>query len=219
MTTPAGHPGQPGRFVVGPPARSPEGLGGRLPLLAPGALDADQRALYDYLQQTKLTWAASSGFQAQLPDGRLIGPFNAFLYSPRLGRGFNDWVDAETAHTTLTPTVRQIVVLTVGAAWDSAYELYAHTAVARTTSLTDPQTTALAGGQEPAGLTDTETAAHHFTRALVTDRHVDDKLYQHTVGLLGTTPTVQMTHLIGQYLATCALLNAFAVPAPSPDAR
>ena len=200
--------------VGDPAALSATDLGGRLLLLEPGTLDADQRALYDYLQQTKLPWAASSGFEAQLPDGCLIGPFNAFLYSPHLGQGFNDWIDAETAHTTVTSTVRQIIVLTVGAAWNSAYELYAHVAVARLTGLTDAQISALAAGQHPAGLSPAENTARDFTRALVTEHHVSDDLYRSTVDLLGTTATVDMTHLIGQYLATCALLNAFAVPAP-----
>jgi len=58
--------------------------GARLPKFEPTALDAEQRSLYD---------AIAGGRRAQGPqlfrladaDGRLEGPFNAFLLQPRLG--------------------------------------------------------------------------------------------------------------------------------------
>jgi 4-carboxymuconolactone decarboxylase len=58
--------------------------GARIGKLKPSALDAEQRSLYD---------AIAGGRRAQGPqlfrladaDGRLEGPFNAFLLQPRLG--------------------------------------------------------------------------------------------------------------------------------------
>ena len=191
------------------------GLGGRLPLLQPPDLTIEQQKLYKYLEDTKVTWANKSGFQAELPDGRLIGPFNAFLYSPALGWGFNEWIDAETQHTSLSTSVRQVIILTVGAAWHAAYELYAHAAVGKTAGLSDAVLTAIAQGQEPADLAAPEAAAYRFTQALATRQQVPDDRYQAAVAAFGARGVVEMVHLIGQYLATSALLNAFAVPAPA----
>lgn len=196
-------------------ASDDNGLGGRLALLHPDELTADQRATYDYLQETKVRWAEESGFEATLPDGRLIGPFNAFLYSPFLGRGYNDWIDAEGAHTSLSPTVRQIIILTVGAVWASAYELYAHTAVGRAAGLGDEAIASIKGGEQPANLSDEEATAYRFAHALTAGHTVGEDLYQEAVAAFGEKGTVDMVHLIGQYMSASALLNAFSVPAPA----
>jgi hypothetical protein len=57
------------------------------------------------------------------------------------------------ANSSLTLRVRQVVILPVGAVWRSAYELYAHSAVARSAGLpADLVVRALAAG-EPSALT------------------------------------------------------------------
>jgi 4-carboxymuconolactone decarboxylase len=48
--------------------------------------------------------------------------------------------------------VRQVVILAVGAVWRSAYELYAHSAAARTAGLPDQVVRALTAGQRPGEL-------------------------------------------------------------------
>jgi 4-carboxymuconolactone decarboxylase len=69
-------------------------LGGRLPLVATDALDETQRALYDRLHLTRLRSADGAGYTAVLPDGRLIGPFNAMLHNPRIADPLLEWVQA-----------------------------------------------------------------------------------------------------------------------------
>jgi 4-carboxymuconolactone decarboxylase len=150
-----------------------------------------------------------------LADGRLIGPFNVFLYSPEISQAFNGWVDAEAKCTSLSPTVRQIIILTVGAAWNSAYEFYAHTAAARTVGISDKTIGSIEAGREPERISAEETTAYRFTHTLVTKRTVDPELYQRAVSTFGEKGVVDMIHLIGLYLATSALLNAFSVPAPT----
>lgn len=91
-------------------AHDPDQLGGRLRLADPAALSAPQQATYNYLASSKLPWAEAAGFQARLPDGRLIGPFNAVLHAPEMGRAYNAWNDAEAEHTTLPKPVRLAVL-------------------------------------------------------------------------------------------------------------
>ena len=67
-------------------------------------------------------WAESSGFEAKLPDGRLIGPFNTILASPEIASSFLALPASEQEHTSLSERVRQVVILTVGTVWESDYD-------------------------------------------------------------------------------------------------
>jgi len=70
--------------------------GARIGKLKPSAFDAEQRSLYD---------AIAGGRRAQGPqlfrladaEGRLEGPFNAFLLQPRLGSALQALGDARAA--------------------------------------------------------------------------------------------------------------------------
>src|SRR3954471_21441167 len=72
-------------------------LGGRLALLAPDELSTEQRRLHDRLTSTRVSRATSTGYRAALPDGRLIGPFNAFLRAPAIAEQQLAWAQAISA--------------------------------------------------------------------------------------------------------------------------
>ena len=192
-----------------------DALGGRLRLADPSALSGRQRVLHDYLAGSKLPWAEAAGFQARLADGRLIGPFNVFLYAPEMARAFNAWIDAEAEHTSLAKPVRQVVVLAVGVAWTAAYEVYAHAAVARQDGLDEGSIRSILVGQCPRDAPPELRAAWAFSNSLARDRAVPRPLYDDAVACLGEQGVVDMVNLVGLYLATSALLNAFDIPAPA----
>nr|BFE70573.1 hypothetical protein GCM10020092_038740 [Actinoplanes digitatis] len=62
-------------------------------------------------------------------DGGLEGPFNAFLLQPRLGLALQALGAAVRYETGLADRAREIAILVVSAASDSAFERYAHEAV------------------------------------------------------------------------------------------
>ncbi len=193
-------------------------LGGRLPLLAPAALNADQQKLYDALLSGRIAGAEKSGFEAETADGRLIGPFNAMLYSPLVGQGQLAFKQAEAQHTSLSQRVRQVVILTTGAVWQAAYELYAHAIAGHKAGLSAAAIQALAAGQAAPDLNDDERLAHEFTQQLVAARHIGPDLYQRAVAAFGEPGVVNMVYLAGAYMLTSALLNTFAVPVPPAPA-
>ena len=193
-------------------------LGGRLPLLGKSELDGAQSTLYDAMDKDLVPWAKQSGFQAITEDGRLLGPFNPLLYSPMLGQGFLEYLSAERKHTTLDAKVREVIILSVGAVWNSAYELYAHTAVAEKAGLEPEVIRALASGQTPSSLSGEQQVAHEFSRALAAEHKIEASLYGRAEQAFGRKGIVDMIHLISLYMGTSALLNAFAVPAPSEKA-
>lgn len=194
------------------------GLGGRLALLDPHALSAAQRELFDHISGTALPWAQRNGFAATTADQRLIGPFNPSLLSPRIATAFLKLQTVEEQHTCLDERVRQVVILTVGAVWQAPYELYAHSAVARRTGLSQTAIAELASGKIPDDLNEKERAAQQFAWTLSTTHHVDDDTYRQVEQIFGDAGIVDITMLTGIYHTVCGILNAFDIPAPGHDA-
>ena len=190
-------------------------LGGRLPLLNPALLAGDQKGIYDEMQSQLIKWSDATGFEGQTRDGELIGPFNPYLYSPELTRGFLQWMAADSRHTSLSKRVHEVVILTVGALWKSPFELYAHSAVARNVGVPEAAIQALTRGESSTELSEEEQLAHRFSRELVSTHRVSDALYREAEKSFGRTALVDMVYLVGMYLLTCALLNAFEIPAPA----
>jgi len=195
-----------------------DSLGGRLPLLSPDQLNSDQKKLYSQLQDTMVPWAKKSGFQAATFDDRLVGPFNALLRSPVIGKALMAVTAAEGKETALSERVRQVVILTVGAAWQAAYELYAHVAVGRQAGFDEATVQALAAGQKPAALTHDEGVAYDFVQRLTTTHQIDAELYEQAVVTFGEKGVVDLIYLAGHYMTISSLLNTFAVPAPAAAA-
>ena len=187
-------------------------LGGRLPLQPPASLPPGARALYDRLAGGRL--GDASPFTNKTDAGEMIGPFNALLYAPAIGQGFIDFHEAEEHATPLSKRVREVVILSVGAVWRSAYELYAHRAVAAKVGFAPEIIAALAAGQPHDALSDDERAAQRFTLELTRDRAVSDATYADAEAKFGREGVIALTLLAAAYAGTCTMLNAFAVPAP-----
>ncbi len=193
------------------------GLGGRLPLIDAGALDAEQRELFDYLRTRVVPWADAAGFHSTTPDGKFIGPFNAALRSPTVAGAFLQLQATEERHTSLSERVRQVVILAVGAAWAADYEVYAHSAVARQCGIPDDVVRRLATGTLPDTLRDDEKVAYRFTQQLSTSHRVDDATFIEARNAFGDRGIGEMVILAGTYYTVCGLLNAFDVPAPTDN--
>ena len=190
-------------------------LGGRLPLYDREALEPGQKELFDWLMNKAVPWAEGAGFQAGIEAGQLIGPFNPALLTPAISKAFMEFVLVEHENTSLSQRAREVVILTVGAAWQAPYELYAHCAVGRHVGLSDDEVRILAEDGLPEDLSDTETVAHRVARALSVEHHLDDALYREAEKLLGANGIMDAVVLTGIYHTVCAILNAFEIPAPS----
>ena len=188
--------------------------GGRLPLAETSPLDDDQRAMAEQLHRFAVPWAEQAGFAPTTEDGYLIGPWNVLVHRPQPATGFNEWVRSDQAGSSLPPAVREVVILTVGVAWQSAYELYSHTAAARHAGLAESVIDGLLDHSPNDDFSPAELAAHRFTDELVRTRAISDETYQQALDVFGRDGVIDMVHLIGIYLATSALLNAFNIPAP-----
>lgn len=195
------------------PVGDADTAGGRLRLLDRAELDDEQQQLADRLSDTRVALGRRAGYRAALDDGRLIGPFNALLRAPGIARHQLDWVEAISA-SDLAPTAREVAILTVAAQWRAEYVLNAHAAAARAAGLDELAIGQLIAGQTPVGLDRSDRLAHDITLALVRDHDVPDGLYREFLSDYGEPRAVALLALIGQYLATCAVVTCFRVPAP-----
>ena len=193
------------------------GLGGRIPLLLPSDLNAEQKAVHDRILHTMVPWADKARFQSTTTDGALIGPFNPVLLTPGITSAFLALQDAEAKHTTLSERVRQAVILSVGSVWQSPYELYAHTAVAQKAGLSEDATRLLSTGGLPAELSEQERDGARFARRLTVERRVEAPLYEAALRSFGPEGLVDIIYLAGCYDIVCRILNAFEIPAPAGE--
>ena len=197
---------------------APDELGGRLPLVFPDQLQDKQAAVHSQLEELVGPEAQHGGFVAQLDDGRFIGPFNAMLRVPDLTAGFGAWARA-IAREGIPDDVRQVVILTVGAAWRAEYEIYAHTAAARKAGIADTAIEAIRGGTSPSGLSAEALLAHDLVRTLLEQRAVPDGVYGECIRVFGETGTIAILSLVGQYQLVSSLLVCFRVPAVPTDRK
>lgn len=197
-----------------PTSESTPPLGGRLPLADPPSFTPAQRELYDQLVDSWVVFTDKLGIRSMTDDGRLIGPFNAFFLHPELTMKLLEFQAGEAANTGLSTTVREVVIIVLGAVYRSDYELYAHKIVARAVGLTDDQFAALSTGEIPESLGEHEKLAARVTHAMATHHRIDAQLYQEAESAFGAKGLFDIAAVMGIYHTVCTMLNLFEVPAP-----
>jgi len=191
-----------------------DAMGGRLPLADPAHLSTAQRELFNKMTSAVVPWADNTGFHSTTDDGRFIGPFNPALLNPAMTTASAELLVGEREHTSLSARLREVVILAVGAVWQSDYELYAHTAAARKAGISEDTIGALVSGAIPDDLSKDETIAAELTRQLSTTHRVDETLYRQAENTFGTKGLTDIAILFGIYHTVCATLNLFEIPAP-----
>ncbi|WP_327003132.1 carboxymuconolactone decarboxylase family protein [Dactylosporangium sp. NBC_01737] len=184
----------------------------RIPRLTPAELEPDQAALYQ---------AIAGGPRATGPQlfrlvddaGRLEGPFNAFLLQPALGSALQALGSTVRYQTHLDARIREIAILVVAAQWDSAFERYAHEAVARSLDLTEADLAGLRRG-DYGTLREDERLAAETAAALAAGGDLDDAAYDRFVARFGRPALFELLTLVGYYGALALQLRVFRVAAP-----
>ena len=193
-------------------------FGPRLPPLTPERLDPDQRAFHD--EAVKLTEKEFAGvLKTRTVDGALIGPWSVWIRNPEVGRAAHALTGAIARLEALPKRAHEIVILTLGARFNAAYELYAHCAIAKQAGLDNRQIAALCAGHRPDGLSDAEAVAFDCASALARGGVLPGFLYAAAEQAFGAKGLAQLTYLAGAYAFVSILLNAHDVPAPEVNDR
>ncbi|MBM9504251.1 carboxymuconolactone decarboxylase family protein [Actinacidiphila acididurans] len=189
----------------------------RLPLVPPADLTAGQRPLYEAFE-TMTRDAEYQGFDVRNPEGAFVGPWGVMLHFPELAAPLGRFIDLAQKLPGLGERARQVVILTIGARFNVAYELYAHAPLAARAGLRADQIAALSAGSRPAGLSEEELLAGDVAGALVRAGAVPGPLYDAAVAELGRPGFDAVVFITVHYVALGVLLNAYDVPAGRPVA-
>lgn len=187
----------------------------RIQKLAAAELDDDQLALYQAITGGPRA-QGQQAFRLTDEEGRLEGPFNAFLLQPRLGAALQALGSAVRYETGLDDRSREIAILVVAAHWRSAFEWHAHEAVGRLAGLGDAELGAVRDGRND-GLAGREALVAQTMTALVTAGDLDDDQYRRATGELGEAGLFELLTLAGYYATLALQLRVFRVPAPEGD--
>jgi 4-carboxymuconolactone decarboxylase len=147
-------------------------------------------------------------------QGALLGPFAPMLHFPQFGVPALSFLRTLDMHATLGKTVREVAILTVGGAFGSRFELYAHEIMAEAFGLSPGIIASLAAGSRPYGLTDQEAIAYDIAYSLAKGHIIPDSTYNHAVNLLGRDGAGELIFLISGYCLIAMILNGFDMPAP-----
>ncbi|TDB89929.1 carboxymuconolactone decarboxylase family protein [Actinomadura sp. KC216] len=221
-----------GERVNDRPARGPAAT--RLPLLLPGTLSDEQLAVYEAV--TGGPRASGSGRTSPSPEdgdpdpsaaeppfgladesGRLLGPFNAMLYSPSVGLPLQDLGAALRFRTAFTKREREIATLVVAAHLRSDFEWYAHERIGRRAGLADGEMDALREGRAPMLADVRERVVYEATRQLVADGDLADAVFTEAATTLGRAAVVELVTLVGYYRALALQLRVFRVGVPDGE--
>jgi 4-carboxymuconolactone decarboxylase len=180
----------------------------RLPHRSRDELDDAAQALWDELVATR-------GDQIVEDAGGLGGPFNAWVYAPKVGSRLAPLGVALRHDTSLDGSLIELAILTVGAHFRAEFEWWAHSQMARRHGVGEDVIAALAAGREPEFDDDRQRVVHQVvSELLVTGRlseatHATARSHFHDVQL------VELVTLCGYYTLVSFTLNAFDVGLPA----
>ena len=187
----------------------------RLPVLSSDEMTSEQVDLYREI----LGGPRGQGPRAVLlasGAGGLAGPFNAMLYAPPVGHALQELGAAIRFRTELAPRIREMAILVVAQAWDSAYERASHEPIGREAGLTDEEIEALRDGTDPGFPDKQEQAAYSVARALTGPAaDLDDEEYDAAVAVLGERGLVELSTLVGYYATLALQMRIFRVSTPA----
>lgn len=187
----------------------------RIKPLPPDTLSPEVRYVHDEI--AGLVGRSQSQVNMLDQAGALLGPFPPMLHYPKFGIPALSFLRTLDTQSTLTKTVREVAILTVGSAFGARFELYAHEIMAEAFGLPPTIIATLAAGGHPHGLNEAEDIAHIITSALVSGHIIPDSTYKLAVNLLGQDGVAELFFLIGGYCLIAIILNGFDMPAPGKN--
>lgn len=164
-------------------------------------VDADHHHIFDSIATSR---------------GRVSGPFSVLLNSPEVaGRAahLGAYIRFES---TLTPSQRELAIITTAREFDCAFEWAAHATLAREAGVRETAIQAIANGGDLSDLTDDEALIVGYGREILRNHRVSDDTFAAAKAQFGEQGITELTATFGYYGMLACALNAFDVQ-PSPD--
>lgn len=154
------------------------------------------------------------GDQLVNSSGALVGPFNAFVHAPDVGRRLSSLGAALRFGTSIERRLTEVAIITVGSRWKAEFEWWAHARMATEHGVPEAVVAAIGRGEDPPFAADDERTVYAVARELTQDGQLSQPSYDVAHDLLGDAGMVELVALCGYYTLISYLLNAFTVPVP-----
>ncbi|MFC0243505.1 carboxymuconolactone decarboxylase family protein [Rhodopseudomonas telluris] len=182
---------------------APAATNDRFPELSLDKMTADQRAVAD---------AIMAG-----PRKALVGPFNAWLRSPKLADRLQKVGEYLRFNTSLDKRLNEMAIIMTAQHWGSTFEWYAHAPLALKAGLDPKIVEAIGAGRKPDGMKDDEAIVWEFTTQLRRAHAVDDAIYAKAVTAFGEQGVMDLIAVNGYYDLVSMTLNVARVLPPPED--
>ncbi len=170
----------------------------RLPPLPLDALDDEQRAAAEELMAG--------------PRKAVKGPFIPLLRSPRLLARLQKVGEYLRFDSALPARVSEFVTLVVSRAWTQQFEWHVHVPLALKAGTAQETIDALREGRRPETMSDEESVSYDFATELLAHHGVSDRTYERARRAFGERGVVDLTGLIGYFVAVSMVLNVAHTP-------
>ena len=186
----------------------------RLRSLDRADLSLEQAELWDRIVETR-----GGGVDLFDAGGGLVGPFNAFVHSPKVGKRLTSLGGLLRFRISIERRLSEVAICTVGAHWHSEFEFWAHAPMALEHGVDPLVIDALRNDRPPEFARSDERIVHAVTSQLLNERRVDPATFAEGEALLGENGIVELAALVGYYCLISMMLNLFEValaPGESP---
>src|SRR5690349_9499178 len=131
----------------------------RLPYLRRDELDPAGQEVWDGV-------VGSRGGELLTDSGGLIGPFNAFVHAPGVGRRLSSLGATLRFKTSIERRLSELAIITMSARWRAEFEWWAHARMARENGVPEAVVEAIGRGEDPPIQAADERAVYAVARQL-----------------------------------------------------
>lgn len=115
---------------------------------------------------------------------------------------------------TLSPRLREMVILLTAREWTQHFEWDVHSPIALAAGLSPVIVDAIAAGTRPEPMAEDEALVYDFTAELHGRKSVSDPMYTRAVESFGEQGVVDLVGAIGYYTTLAMLMNVARTPLP-----
>ena len=152
-------------------------------------------------------------------DGKIGGPFDAWLLSPELSHRLRGLAVVLWERTTLDRGLVELAISITGRFWEANVECAAHAPRAIEYGIASEVLDAVFEERRPDFAPEEQLLLYDVCMALHRNRALSGSLHARAVSMFGEQGVVELISVIGFYALVSMTLNAFEIPvAPGVDA-
>lgn len=138
------------------------------------------------------------------------------MWSPEMAEPFVDFNDAVRYKVSLSPALRELIILRVGNLCEAPYEVHHHTRIGREEGMSESLIAAAKVGSAAPGLDETQKLALDLADDLVRNQRASDANMAKAIATFGPKGLTEIIMLAGCYVMACMFLKTFGIDIEKP---